>query len=432
MRFLRRAGAALSMPQLERRRAECAVKRRAIAFARLVGMRSAGFSFSGDAASYLSVGRQCLEHWRREWRGRGLAPHRRGRPETRSGRDVQEKTRELLERIGPSAGINTLRRNFPELGANEARRILAGFRDECRTGLRAEVRALHWLRPGTVWAMDHLEPPSPVDGEFPYILAVRDLASHFQLAALPQQRQTDMGVADALEDLFVRYGAPLVLKSDNGSCFIGMETQAVLQRWGVQQLVSPPYLPRYNGAIEAGIGQLKTRTHIIATQHNRPGRWTADDLEGAVLLANRTLRPWEASGPTPEERWNDRMPIAECERIRLRRLKKENMARYSENPPGDFLDRHEYQPHFKIAEGTSEEPEWVKRWNRQTPDGRESGATVAGTSKQGAGQDRNRGVYYRKVRRRSLSDAMVAMGLLAIRKRVIPLPIKRIIRLKIS
>jgi hypothetical protein len=76
-------------------------------------------------------------------------------------------------------------------------------------------------------------------------------------------------------------------------------------------------LPRYNGAMKAGIGPLKTRAHLIALQHNRPGRWTPDDLKGAVLLANRTLQPWGKDGQTPEERWQRRESIARNERKEL-------------------------------------------------------------------------------------------------------------------
>jgi len=417
--------------QAERRRAEHTVKRRAIAFSRLVGRCNANGTCRHDAAEYLSMGRQCLDHWRREWRRRERVPRRRGRPERRSGHDVREKAREILGQIGPSMGVASLRGRFPELGRNEARGILAEFRHECRNGLRAEVHALHWKRPGSVWAMDHMEPPSPVDGEYPYILAVRDLASHFLLAALPQHRPDTSSVAYALEELFIQYGAPLVLKSDNGGGFTGMETREVLRRWGVLHLVSPPHFPQYNGAVEAGNGQLKPRIHIIATQHNRPGLWTADDVEGARLLANRTLRPWGHGGPTPEERWNRRTIIGERERKRLHQLNEDYKTQYKAVLPADFWERGEYKPYIKITSNSADLPQWAERWNGQMREDAKRETTVAGTAQNGAGQHHNQRLYYRKIERRSLTDAMEAMGLLAITKRVIPLPIKRIMRLKI-
>lgn len=430
---MREVGAMPESEQMERRRAEHDVKCRAIAFSRLVDKcKARGGSCRHDAAGYLSMRRQCLNNWRREWGKRELVPHRRGRPKTDSGRDAHEKALELLEQIGPSLSLATLRSLVPELGRNEAGRILAEFRKACRNELRAEIYALRWKRPGAVWAMDHMESPSPVDGEYPYILMVRDLASRFQLMALPQRSPTDVAVADALEELFIQYGAPLVLKSDNAGCFAGPETTNVLQRWGVQHLFSPPHLPRYNGSIEAGIGQNKTRIHIIAAQHGRPGRWTADDVEGARLLMNRTLRPWGRGGPTPEERWNGRILIDERERERLHHLNESFLAQYRAELPDDFWDRREYQPYFKIVGGSNEEPVWAKGWNRQICEDTERSTTMSGATQNGAGQCYNQRLYWRKLERRSLTDAMVAMELLAIEKRVIPLPIRRIMRIKIT
>jgi transposase InsO family protein len=420
--------------QSVRRLAEHAVKRRALAFRRHVAVQNASRPAEAkkyDASLFLSLGRSCLDHWRREWRGGALAPRARGRPSADAGRDIHAKALELLGQVGPSVGARTLAKTFPELGANEARRILAEYRNLCRSDLKAEVTALEWLRPGAVWAMDHTEPPEKIEGQFSCVLVVRDLASRQQLAALPQRSPTDLAVADALEELFIRHGAPLVLKSDNGGAFTGLETRTVLERWGVRQLLSPPYLPRYNGAVEAGIGQLKTRAHLIAAQNNRPGRWTSDDLEGAVLLANRTLRPWGKDGPTPEERWQRRERISTREREELPTREKRLLEEYGRRLPEDFWDNREYRPSFRIMGKSEELPGWTTRWNGHP---RQCRTGTTGTGKEGNdnGQGYSKGLYYRKLRRRCLTDAMVATGLLVFRKRVIPLPIKRVLRSKIS
>jgi len=63
-------------------------------------------------------------------------------------------------------------------------------------------------------------------------------------------------------------------------------------RWQVFALLSPPRLPRYNGAVEAGNGSVKTRVRQEAARHGRIGCWTSDDLEAARLQANLTARPW--------------------------------------------------------------------------------------------------------------------------------------------
>lgn len=47
----------------------------------------------------------------------------------------------------------------------------------------------------------------------------------------------------------------------------------------VTLLLSPPFFPSYNGAIEAGIGSLKTRAHLEAARHGHSCEWNCDDLE---------------------------------------------------------------------------------------------------------------------------------------------------------
>ena len=79
--------------------------------------------------------------------------------------------------------------------------------------------------------------------------------------------------------------------------------------WGVWQLFSPPRMPRYNGACEAGIGSMKARSHHQAARQGRPGAWTCDDAEAGRLQANETARPWGLHGPTPGQAWQRREPI---------------------------------------------------------------------------------------------------------------------------
>jgi hypothetical protein len=65
--------------------------------------------------------------------------------------------------------------------------------------------------------MDFSQARYSVDGIYPYIFAVRDLASHRQLAWQPVASEKADEVLRVLADLIREHGAPLVLKSDNGS-----------------------------------------------------------------------------------------------------------------------------------------------------------------------------------------------------------------------
>jgi transposase InsO family protein len=175
------------------------------------------------------------------------------------------------------------------------------------------LHTLHWRRAGTVWAVDFAEPRHPVDGCFQHLLAVRDLASGYQLLWLPVADESEDTAVHGLQSLF-EHGAPLVLKSDNGPAFISDKLAMLLKSFQVLHLFSPLRLPSYNGSCEAGIGSMKTRTHHEAARRGCPQEWNCDDVEAARLQANQTARPWGHRAPTPEEAWNARTPIQPHER----------------------------------------------------------------------------------------------------------------------
>jgi hypothetical protein len=201
------------------------------------------------------------------------------------------------------------------MARREIQEILRRYRKAWKRRRRLLAVVLRWTRPGSVWAIDFAEPPLPVDGCYKYLLAVRDLASGVQLLWLPVIDQSARTAISALEMLFRKHGMPLVLKSDNGSAFGAGETRRLLDRWRVWHLRSPPEWPEYNGACEAGIGSMKTRTHHESSRRGHPGEWTCEDVEAARFQANETARPWGLHGPTPEDAWYGRQPISVKERV---------------------------------------------------------------------------------------------------------------------
>jgi transposase InsO family protein len=203
------------------------------------------------------------------------------------------------------------------MARGEIQDLLRRYRRVWKRRHRILARVLHWRRAGAVWTADFAEPPLAMDGCYGRVLAVRDLASGFQLAWRPVADESAQTACDVLVDLFRSHGPPLVLKSDNGSGFIADLTKKVLADWQVWHLRSPPDLPEYNGACEAGIGSMKTRTHHQASRGGRPGQWTCDDVEAARLQANETARPWGYRGPTPAEVWEQRRKLTSAERRRF-------------------------------------------------------------------------------------------------------------------
>jgi transposase InsO family protein len=142
-------------------------------------------------------------------------------------------------------------------------------------------------------------------------LAVRDLASGRQLLWRPVEAATAEIARDALIALFAEHGAPLVLKSDNGGPFGCPAVRDLLHGHGVESLFSPPRWPRYNGAIEAGIGAMQARTDGCAARAGHAESWTIDDVALARAEANALARPF---GPSPADVWAGRSPILPAER----------------------------------------------------------------------------------------------------------------------
>jgi transposase InsO family protein len=242
------------------------------------------------------------------------AYHKLGRPTCRSSPGRRNGVIAWLDELGPAIGVPTLQAGFPWMARAELADLLRRYRRLWRRRHHQALHVLHWQAPGSVWAMDFAEAPAAIDGLYDYLLAVRDLASGRQLLWLPLRNANADETSAALASLFALHGAPLVLKTDNGSPFCADATLALLHHAEVIPLFSPPYTPRYNGAIEAGIGSLKTRTEQQASRQGRPGQWTWDDVAAARLEANATARPRGPHGPTPDDAWAARRPLRAAER----------------------------------------------------------------------------------------------------------------------
>ena len=226
-------------------------------------------------------------------------------------RDIQQH----LAIWGPAVGLDDLHADFPAV----PRRALNSILWVARNDHLQQFGRLLWARwnlAGAVWAMDFTEADHRVDGEFRWILVIRDLASGCTLAAVPAERAKADVVVATLTSLCLRHDAPLVLKSDNGRHFVNDDVRAYLAQQRIVHLISPPYWPRFNGACEAGIGALKTRIAAIARHAGSPGHWTSDMVEGARLWANGAHVCRRRA--TPDQEWDRRIPFTDVNRDHLR------------------------------------------------------------------------------------------------------------------
>jgi len=298
--------------QDERRRIERELRKRALEVA--LWLVKQGMNMS-QIARRMGIASTTLRDWDVKWTNGRMRVERRGRPQEELGSEEKHAVILHIHFAGPWVGLPALERSFPKMSSAVLERLLAQYRRAYWLVGTTLVFTLRWTRAGTVWAMDYTEAPCDIEGTCRWILLVRDLASGFVLAAYPCEHASAATTVMVLRSLFRFHGAPLVLKTDNGSHFTAEEVGAVLGAFGVVQLLSPPGLPPYNGAIESGCGSLKTRTWCAAARNDRPGEWTFDDVEEGRWSANCFGSPRGLAGPSPNDAWKARSEISLEERV---------------------------------------------------------------------------------------------------------------------
>jgi hypothetical protein len=283
-------------------------------------------------ASALGLGERTLRDWKEKDGVGEPRAARRGRRPRRSS--VLERNRLLaeVEKEGPQIGVAPLKLRFPAMARAEIRDLLRRLRAWHHRQHVRLLRELEWTEPGWVWAMDHTEPPAPVDQIHKTIFSVRDLGSGAQLSWQGEPRAGALEVVRKLEELFSLHGAPLVLKSDNGPAFISEEVVELCRRWGVKLLWSPVRMPGYNGAVESSIRWLKERTDHAASRRGEAGFWTVEDLQVALEQTNNLPKDAEEGGAVRRLGFQSRKPVSPESRLGLRKrivyeLKRERRLR---------------------------------------------------------------------------------------------------------
>jgi transposase InsO family protein len=147
-------------------------------------------------------------------------------------------------------GTGRLYRRF---AASISRRQLAALVRQQRREQLDNMKHIQWLWSGVAWSIDATE-YGPGNCQ---IIPVLDLASRYRFIPLVSRQLNGAQIALHLEKLFRQHGPPLFLKRDNGSPFNNEHIDGLLARYAVLPLNNPPACPRYNGAMEKSIGDLK-------------------------------------------------------------------------------------------------------------------------------------------------------------------------------
>ena len=207
-----------------------------------------------------------------------------------------------------------------------------------RTLHECEVCAQHIVRKAFSTPIAHIPPP---DGPFRhlmldfidmtervkgfrYILVVIDRFSRW-IEAIPTKGPDCRSVAKFLcKEVFLRFGIPDTISSDNGPSFVAETLKIALKMLGIKQKFGCVYHPQSQGAVERANGTLKTKLRKIMADSQYKVNWV--DALPLTLMSMRTqanrlthLTPHEAlTGrpmPVPYRRGPyEGPPLEQCER----------------------------------------------------------------------------------------------------------------------
>lgn len=154
--------------------------------------------------------------------------------------------------------------------------------------------------PGHVWAVDFIE-DRLISGRKVRILNVVDIFSRYAMGSLVEHSITGALAAQHLEGLFLRYGAPRVLRRDNGTEFEAKVFKKMLSAWRVRDEPVPKAQPYDNGHLESFNGSLRDELldaelfHTLLETQTKVERW---------LGWYNGERPHQGLGyATPQECW---------------------------------------------------------------------------------------------------------------------------------
>jgi transposase InsO family protein len=231
----------------------------------------------------------------------------------RHGRRRSRGVCALVARYEPSIS----RRGVAEMAARERAKRNLERRQVCKH--------VTWKEPNLAWAIDATERGKDQQGERLHVHAVQDLCTKYRFEPLVATECKGEAVALHLEKLFQKYGPPLFLKRDNGSPLNHAAVDRVLADNGVVPLNSPAYYPKYNGAVEKGIREMKEALGECLPQ---AVTWQPEQIRPYILAVHHALncRPrrslqghsaCEAYHHQPRHRYNRRERLATFEWIRI-------------------------------------------------------------------------------------------------------------------
>ena len=281
-----------------------------------------------EISDAVGLGYRTLLRWRKRVSG-GMPPLTPPGPKKTGPLPLEEVRRDIEAlRHGRkrSRGICALQVRYRSVISRRSVSQLALEERAKRNLTRRQVcKHVTWREPNLAWAIDATEPGRDGQGARLYVHAVQDLCTRYRFAPMVPVESKGEAVAGHLEQLFKKHGAPLFMKRDNGSPLNHEAVNRVLAEYGVIPLNSPAYYPKYNGAVEKGIREMK---EALGECLPRAVRWQPEQIQPYILAVHHELNcrrrrslqghtACEAYQHQPKHRFNRRERLATFGWIRI-------------------------------------------------------------------------------------------------------------------
>ena len=142
--------------------------------------------------------------------------------------------------------------------------------------VRSDEMPLHpqvLIEPFEKWALDFIGPINPPSQGKKYILVCTDYVTKW-VEAKPLPRATEQTVVNFLfEEIFVRFGVPREIVTDQGAQFTSKLVQEIAEKYKIKHRKSTPYHPQANGQVESTNKTLEGIITKIVQMHRKD--WSA-------------------------------------------------------------------------------------------------------------------------------------------------------------
>lgn len=208
--------------------------------------------------------------------------------------EVEKKVVRIRNKTG--WGANKIQFYFDDISKTSIKRILKKYKlTNPIKRKKKRIKYVRWQRkhPNSLWQIDH----SDQKFEGKWVLSVIDDCSRKSLAMIAMNSVTTASMIRVLEELFLIYGKPKQILSDNGSAYGSKSKHSKFDRWcrrnRIKHIRTAVHSPTTSGKVERLFQTLK-----------RELPFCNEDLELFRMRYNH-FRPHESLyGKTPNEVYN--------------------------------------------------------------------------------------------------------------------------------